>query len=64
MTKENFANTDHRRKPDKKNEDLKFGDPRDTQGGAYDSDLGAPNEMPEGLTRERKGPLSRSTGRL
>ena len=63
MTKKNLGNGDLRSKPDKKIGILKVANPRDIQGGAYDTDPGAPTDIPEGLKRERKGPLSPTKGR-
>ncbi len=69
---DDFGNGDFRGKPDKSADKLKFATARDVQGGAYDVDPARAKDKeqgeyggqpPEGLTRERKGPLNPSTGR-
>lgn len=61
-------------RPDRKIEKLKSGDDehRDTQGGTYDVDPALAKDAgqgefggqpPEGMSRERKGPLNKTTGR-
>lgn len=59
-------------RPDSKSEESANADYRDTRGGTYDVDPATAKDRgqgefggqpPEGMTRERKGPLSPSSGR-
>jgi len=43
--------------------DQQQGDLRDTKGGAFDVRAGSEDDLPEGLKRERKGPLGPKGGR-
>ena len=62
-----FGNGDIRQNPDKKVQNIKAGVDvgRDTAGGTYDVNPATADEksLPEGMTRERKGPLGPSQGR-
>ena len=62
-----FGNGDVRESPDKKIEKGKISDDagRDTTGGTYDVDPATADDqdLPEGMTRERKGPLGPNQGR-
>jgi len=70
----NFANGDLRGKPSGRKEKQKASglEHTDTRGGTYDVDPALAKDVgqdeyggqpPEGMTRQRKGPLNRSTGR-
>jgi hypothetical protein len=62
-----FGNGDVRESPDKKVEKIKTGgdEGRDTTGGTYDVDPAKAEDadLPNGMTRERKGPLGPKQGR-
>ena len=62
-----FGNGDVRESPDKKVEKIKTGgeEGRDTTGGTYDVEpaTAEDEDLPNGMTRERKGPLGPKQGR-